>query len=64
MLFRSERAGTAFFELTKREGLEGIVAKRKDGKYHISKRTRDWLKISAVEGFVDRKCFLSLPSLV
>ena len=44
-----ERDGTAFFELTKREGLEGIVAKRKDGKYHIGKRTRDWLKIKVMQ---------------
>ena len=46
---QSEREGTAFFELTKREGLEGIVAKRKDGKYHIGKRTRDWLKIKVMQ---------------
>ena len=44
-----EREGKAFFELTKREGLEGIVAKRKDGKYHIGKRTRDWLKIKVMQ---------------
>ncbi len=44
-----EREGTAFFELTKREGLEGIVAKRKDGKYHIGKRTRDWLKVKVMQ---------------
>lgn len=40
-----EREGTAFFELIKRGG----VAKRKDGKYHIGKRTRDWLKIKAMQ---------------
>ena len=44
-----EREGMAFFELTKREGLEEIVAKKKDGKYHIGKRTRDWLKIKAMQ---------------
>ena len=44
-----EREGPAFFELTRREGLEGIVAKRKDGKYHIGKRTRDWLKIKVMQ---------------
>ncbi len=27
----------------------GGVAKRKDGKYHIGKRTRDWLKIKAMQ---------------
>ena len=26
-------------------GLEGIVAKRKDSKYYLDKRTKDWIKI-------------------
>ena len=34
-----ERNGIAFFELAKKENLEGIVAKKKDGLYHIGKRT-------------------------
>lgn len=40
-----EKNGIAFFELAKAQELEGIVAKRKDGLYHIGRRTRDWLKI-------------------
>lgn len=44
-----EKEGNAFFELTKREGLEGIVAKKKDGRYHIGKRMRDWLKIKVMQ---------------
>lgn len=32
----------------KKEGLEGIVAKKKDGKYHIGKRTDDWQKIKVM----------------
>ncbi|MBO7368985.1 MAG: hypothetical protein J6U25_01710, partial [Clostridia bacterium] len=40
-----EKNGVAFFELAKKEGLEGVVAKKKDGLYHIGKRTRDWVKI-------------------
>lgn len=38
--------GTALFEQAKRNGLEGIVAKRRDSAY-IERRTRDWLKIKA-----------------
>ena len=44
-----ERNGIAFFELAKAQELEGIVAKRKDGLYHIGKRTRDWLKIKVMQ---------------
>lgn len=39
-----EREGIKFFELAKAQGLEGIVAKKKDGKYYIGKRTREWVK--------------------
>lgn len=44
-----ERNGVAFFSLVKAKNLEGIVAKRKDGLYHIGKRTRDWLKIKVMQ---------------
>lgn len=44
-----EERGVAFFELAKKQELEGIVAKRKDGLYHIGKRTRDWLKIKVMQ---------------
>lgn len=44
-----EKDGVAFFELAKREELEGIVAKKKDGRYHIGKRTRDWVKIKVMQ---------------
>lgn len=40
--------GVAFFELAERENLEGIVAKRKDGLYHIGRRTREWLKVKVM----------------
>lgn len=43
-----ERDGIKFFELAKSRGLEGIVAKEKDGKYYIGKRTRKWLKIKVM----------------
>ena len=44
-----EEKGKAFFELAKKENLEGIVAKKKDGLYHIGKRTRDWVKIKVMQ---------------
>lgn len=44
-----EKHGVAFFELAKAQELEGIVAKRKDGLYHIGKRTRDCLKIKVMQ---------------
>ena len=44
-----ERNGKAFFELAKQEQLEGIVAKKKGGLYHIGKRTHDWVKIKVMQ---------------
>ena len=44
-----EKNGKAFFELAKQEPLEGIVAKKKDGLYHIGKRTHDWVKIKVIQ---------------
>lgn len=41
--------GVVFFELAKKENLEGIVAKKKDGLYHIGKRTHDWIKIKVMQ---------------
>ncbi len=43
-----ERDGVAFFELAKAQNLEGIVAKRKDSKYYFGKRTKDWVKMKAL----------------
>lgn len=40
-----EGEGTALFEFTSKEGLEGIVAKRKSSIYYPGKRTKDWVKI-------------------
>jgi ATP-dependent DNA ligase len=45
--FISER-GKDFFELAKKEGLEGVVAKRKDSVYGEGSRSRDWLKIKSL----------------
>lgn len=40
-----EGQGTAFFQLTQTRRLEGVVAKRKDGRYRPGKTSRDWIKI-------------------
>jgi bifunctional non-homologous end joining protein LigD len=37
--------GKALYEAAKKEGLEGVIAKRADSRYFPGKRTRDWLKI-------------------
>lgn len=39
-----EEDGIALFELTTQKQLEGIVAKRKDSRYVLGKRTKDWIK--------------------
>lgn len=44
-----EKNGVAFFELAKKENLEGIVAKKKDGLYFIGKRTSEWIKIKVMQ---------------
>ncbi|WGQ08701.1 DNA ligase D [Pedobacter gandavensis] len=42
-----QTSGIDFLEAAKRAGLEGIMAKRMDSKYHTGNRTSDWLKIKA-----------------
>lgn len=44
-----EKNGVAFFELAKKENLEGIVAKKKDGLYFIGKRISEWIKIKVMQ---------------
>jgi bifunctional non-homologous end joining protein LigD len=46
-----EKFGMTYFEKAKKFGFEGIMAKRKDSKYEIGKRSRNWLKIKALETF-------------
>ncbi len=43
-----ESNGVDFFNLAKQQGLEGIVAKRRDSKYYFGKRTKDWIKMKAL----------------
>jgi bifunctional non-homologous end joining protein LigD len=40
--------GEKFFEEVKAKGLEGIVAKKLSSSYQIGKRSKDWLKIKAL----------------
>lgn len=40
--------GRAFHALTVREGLEGVVGKRKNSLYYPGKRSRDWVKMKHV----------------
>jgi bifunctional non-homologous end joining protein LigD len=42
-----DTSGIEFLETARKMGLEGIMAKRKDGRYHTKNRTKDWLKIKA-----------------
>lgn len=44
-----EKKGIAFFELAKAQDLEGIVTKKKDGLYHIGKKTHDWIKVKVMK---------------
>lgn len=44
-----EKEGIKLFELTTKNELEGIVAKKKDSKYYFGKRTKDWIKIKNFE---------------
>jgi DNA ligase 1 len=40
-----EGHGSAYFDLVKEQGLEGIVLKRKDSHYEVGKRSQSWLKV-------------------
>jgi len=41
--------GIRAFRAAERRGLEGIVAKRAEGRYHSGRRTREWLKIKTAK---------------
>ncbi|MDD4706434.1 MAG: DNA ligase [Bacilli bacterium] len=40
-----DEKGKDLYKLVIKENLEGIVAKKKDSKYYINKRTKEWIKI-------------------
>ncbi|MGZ8510591.1 MAG: DNA ligase D [Chitinophagaceae bacterium] len=44
-----ETNGIAFFETEKEQGLEGIMAKKKDSQYARGSRSKEWLKIKNVQ---------------
>ncbi len=43
-----EREGRKLFAEAKKRGLEGVIAKRKGSTYKPGRRTKDWVKIKAV----------------
>jgi len=43
-----EANGVAFFNAAAEQGLEGVIAKRKNSKYYIGKTTKDWIKMKAL----------------
>ena len=44
-----EEQGIKFYQLAKENQLEGIVAKRRESKYYLDKRTKDWIKIKNLQ---------------
>lgn len=44
-----EKNGILFYNLAEQQELEGIVAKRKDSKYYLDRRTKDWIKIKYLQ---------------
>ena len=56
-----EMNGTAFYNLAEKNNLEGIVAKKKESKYYLDKRTKEWIKIKNLKdddfvvcGYIDK----------
>ena len=45
-----EGEGIQLFKEMKKLSMEGMIAKRRDSKYHIGKRSADWLKIKNIQG--------------
>ncbi|GAB4093387.1 DNA ligase-like domain-containing protein [Flaviaesturariibacter terrae] len=44
-----EEYGKDFFEMVRKNGLEGMIAKRRDATYLDGRRSDSWLKIKAIE---------------
>lgn len=42
-------SGISFFKQAKEKGREGIIAKKRDSKYHTNLRSKDWLKIKTTQ---------------
>lgn len=43
-----EAAGVRLFEAAKAQGLEGVIAKKRGSRYVPGRRSRDWVKVKAV----------------
>ncbi len=54
-----ERDGKAYYGAVLERGLEGVIAKRKESRYAIGRRTRDWLKIKKRESIDAIVCGLT-----
>jgi len=54
-----ERDGKAYYAAVLERGLEGVIAKRKESRYAIGRRTRDWLKIKRRESIDAVVCGLT-----
>lgn len=44
-----EEYGVHLFQAAKAQGLEGIVAKKMDSRYHCDKRTKNWIKCKVMQ---------------
>ena len=40
-----EARGVEYYRAVVGRGLEGVIAKRRDARYHVGKRSKDWIKI-------------------
>jgi len=49
-----ETNGVALYSAAAEQGLEGVIAKKRDSKYYFGKTTKDWIKMKALfdEDFV------------
>jgi len=43
-----ETEGVALYNAAQNQGLEGVMAKRKDSKYYFGKKTKSWIKMKAL----------------
>lgn len=62
-----EEKGIDLYALTVQEDLEGIVAKRKDSKYYLGRKSKDWIKIKYLKdddyvicGYIEKSDGLSI----
>ncbi|HAN09349.1 MAG TPA: DNA ligase [Clostridiales bacterium] len=61
-----KKEGIALYNAAEQQGLEGIVAKKKDSKYYFGKRSKDWIKIKALidEDFIVCGYFQKSDSII